>query len=226
MTDQPTEAETLQGHVEPDITPPAQPAASTQPVESPKPKELDISELVAREVAKALEAAKVQATPVAPTTEATNPEPDLSVLWYTDPAKAAALVEERAYQRAKRDYQTDQATRTFWNEFKSRNPDLKEATWVAEGVLRENPVRFRDMDDDTGLKVLAEETRKKLQRTVGGLTQAPKEEPVVLEGGTNVPSSPPSTLKAEPAGDSGTLSDWIRERRQARRQGGISRKTG
>lgn len=162
--------------------------------------------------------AAAPAPPPAPKSDTDISDEDLSVLWYTNPSKAAKIIEERAYRRARSDYDAAEAGKAFWREFDERNPDLKPARKLAVKILQTEE-KFRNMDDETGYRVLAEDTRA-LIRSVSGKAE-PTPEPVRLEGATRAPAKAPAPKQAEqrPA----TISDWVRERRR-QRQGAIAKK--
>lgn len=206
--------ETLQGHVETDIAPPAT-------SEAPQQEALedvivgDATYKVPAAVAESLRAAR-NPSPAPAASPAPAPKPaeepeDLSVLWYTDPSKAARIIEERTYARVAQAYAQEKAAERFWRNYEEKHPDIKAARPIAEKILATEP-KYRNMDDETGLKMLADDTRAMLRAA------APDREPtkpVVLEGGTQAPAIK-SPAPTEPQGPQ-TISDWIRADREKRR---------
>lgn len=165
----------------------------------------------------ALEAPQPQQAPASK--PAAPAEPDLSVLWFTDPTKAAQIVEDRAYARARQDYQMVEAGKRFWSEFERRNPTLVRARRVAEKIVQTEP-KYATMDDETAYRVLADDTRAMIRE----VSEDTSEAPVVLEGSTRAPrTSAPATKSAPSAKDQPlSLSDWVRTKRKQRFGGDAS----
>lgn len=162
----------------------------------------------------ALEAATPPQPPQPPIEKQPAPaEPDLSVLWFTDPAKAAQIVEDRAYARARQDYQMVEAGKRFWSEFERRNPTLVRARRVAEKIVQTEP-KYATMDDETAYRVLAEDTRAMLREAV----ESTGTDPVHLERSTRAPRAQVPASKGEPPikEQPPSLSDWVRAKRKQR----------
>ncbi len=153
----------------------------------------------------------------APQPESEPEEPDWDELIFKSPAEAARLIEERAVRKAetnlRREYQQDQGTTQFWNDFYKANEDLQNDDDIVQMVLTNNLAKLGGMPVAAAMEELADLTRKRIMAYSNRKGRRPGERAVAE--GASAPSpkrSAPVEIKAV------TLSDIIKNRRQNRRK--------
>src|SRR6185369_2741638 len=156
--------------------------------------------------------------------------PSLDAKFFERPHEYLKQVEERAYQRAEKTlterYQSANAEQQFWNDFYSENSALDRAKdhWVTKAVLAERQAELAPLPVPEAKKRLSQYTTERLLDIHN--RYKPKADPtadtVTLEG-----SSPP-TRRADPKPqeqEPTRISDWIRERKNMRREREVARST-
>jgi hypothetical protein len=64
--------------------------------------------------------------------------PDLNTIWFTDPQKAAQMVEERTTQKLAAAYQRDLTVRNFWDTYHRKYPDYADAGVLSDAMFRQH----------------------------------------------------------------------------------------
>jgi len=156
--------------------------------------------------------------------------PSLDAKFFERPHEYLKQVEERAYQRAEKTlterYQAANSEQQFWNDFYSENSALDRAKdhWVTKAVLAERQAELAPLSVPEAKKRLSQYTTERLLDI--HKRYAPKADPtaatMTLEG-----SSPPTRRAvAKPEAEEPTrISDWIRERKNMRREREVARST-
>lgn len=163
-----------------------------------------------------MESLKRQIPPAQPATEdEEEDDSDLEELIFQDPKQALRIHGERIASRVKkelqREYQQDQGTQKFWNDFFEQYPDLKDDRDLVEATLSGNLSRLADMPVQDAIKELGRLTRQRISRYQN--RNAKKRPKAQAEG-----AGQPAPKRQAPAQDRPkTLSDIIKQRRQGRR---------
>src|SRR5262245_8236870 len=89
-------------------------------------------------------------------------EPDINTLWFENPAKAQELIEQRIVERVTRSYQSDQATKRFFDGFYRANSDLQEDEWVVNTVFQDHFSELADLPISRAQEKLGELTRERI----------------------------------------------------------------
>lgn len=172
--------------------------------DTPKSKKGDseLAELRARvERAESEVATLRRATP--PATPKTLPGPDPDEEWmkskqfeedlFKDPAgtmeRRDKIVAKRIKHELQTEYQRDQGTVRFWDNFFQKYPDLKADRDLVEITLNSNLADLANIRVDESYEKLAELTRARILRYAGGKSRKPK---AIVEG-----ADPPKPKVAE-----------------------------
>ena len=155
---------------------------------------------------------------------------------FTDPEKAFKMIgdasEARATKKLTGAYENDQNQKLFWEAFDSKYPELKDVRWIVKQVAAER------MDDLEGLSVkeghpkLAKWANERLATLVKKVDPGSGEKPktrTMVEGGdaddssTRRPQGTATTRPAAPANRAPSLTELLKERRNAKRAARVGR---
>lgn len=175
----------------------------------PDPKDQEIAALK-----REMESLKRSIPPAEPAQPSEPEEPDYGELIFTDPNEALRLhgeaVEKRVREQVKREYDQDQGTKKFWDQFFQKFPDLKNDSDLVEATLNGNLSQLADLPIEQAIDKLGSLTRNRISRYRGSENKRPK---ATAEG-----AGAPAPKAAEPPKDNvTTLSDIIKQRRNKRR---------
>lgn len=87
------------------------------------------------------------------------PEDDIEALWYSNPTKAAQLIEERVEAKQKKKEDARQQEETFWKNFYEKNTDLSGNKKVVELILKDEWSKIEKLPVDEASKQLAKSSR-------------------------------------------------------------------
>jgi hypothetical protein len=148
--------------------------------------------------------------------------PDLNTIWFTDPAKAAALVEERTTQKLAQAYQRDMTIRTFWDTYHRKYPDYTDASVLSESLFSRHVQELNAMPNlDAAADRLGDLVGKeilKLTRKVK-TDENPRQPARLVERATGERVAPPSEEDEEDKKLPKSLGEAIRARQRARAGG-------
>lgn len=149
--------------------------------------------------------------------EPEDEEPDWDELIFKSPKDAMRLVEERAVRKAetklRQEYQQDQGTTQFWNDFYAAHRDLKDDDDIVQMVLSANLAKLGGMPVSDAMDELADLTRKRIMAYSNRKGRKPGDRTTVE--GASAPSHRRSTPESPKVV---TLSDIIKNRRAGRRK--------
>jgi len=128
--------------------------------------------------------------------------------------KHGDMVARQVEGRLRSEYQRDQGTATFWSNFYSQHPDLKEDHDLVEVTLNKNLADLANIPVDKAYVRLAELTRDRIMRYAGSAAK-PRKRPKVEGGPGPRGGQPPVTAPDE--GNVTSLSELLRARRAKRR---------
>lgn len=149
---------------------------------------------------------------------------DLENLLFTDPKKALEIhgqkVEERVSQRLRQEYQAEQATQNFWDEFYRDNPKLKSHDDIVKLVLNQNMNELSAMPVDSAKVELANRASQKIldiAKSTGQSGAATSR--ARTEGASGQPAPKPKPKAPDDEDKPTSLSEVLRKRREQRRTG-------
>lgn len=141
---------------------------------------------------------------------------DWEDLMFRNPKEAVKLIKKQAVAEARAalraEYQTDQGTKDFWNEFYRKNPDLNrdQDDTLVQGVMQTHMAELAPLPVSEASKKLAELTRDRIMQYRGDTRRNTSR--VQVEG-----ANPPRPGRREVNEDKVTsLSDVIRARNSSR----------
>lgn len=144
-------------------------------------------------------------------------EPDWDELIFKSPKEAMRLhgerVRKQVAQELRQEYQQDQGTTQFWNDFYTAHRDLKDDDDIVQMVLSSNLAKLGGMPVSDAMDELADLTRKRIMAYSNRKGRKPGDRTAVE--GASAPSHRRSTPEAPKAI---TLSDIIKNRRAGRRK--------
>lgn len=148
-------------------------------------------------------------------------EPDWENLIFTDPKKALDMRDERVRRQVtselRGEYQREQSTARFWNDFYKANDDLKGDKDIVEMILNKNFSDLANVPIDQAMKKLADLTRQRVMKYSNNRGGQRKRTRAVTAGASNSARPAAATKAAKPAA---SLSAIIKNRREIRRSGG------
>lgn len=182
------------------------------------------SERIERELAelKARNALLEKRVPPEPARAAT-PEPEEETDWenliFTNPKEAVEKIKEQSRKEITRelrgDYQREQSTTRFWNDFYKENDDLTEDRDIVEMELNKNFAKLADMPVPDAIAELADLTRKRIMKYSNNRGVKRKRTRAVTSGASNSSRPEQGARPAQPKVQ--TLSGLIKGRREKRR---------
>lgn len=86
----------------------------------------------------------------------------LSERLYTDPDTVLSEVKQSAKDELREEMRAEQAQKDFWIGFYNEHPDLKNADWVVDRVMQENPGDIKSMELTKGKEELVKEVRRRI----------------------------------------------------------------
>jgi len=160
------------------------------------------------------------ATPPEPSDRSQDDMVPLEDLLFTDPKAALAQLTQQITQTVRGEYQQDQASKQFWNDFYIENPDLREEDHLVQAVLNRELGTLENMRGKTGRDKLAELTKGDILRITEKHQKGRKkkvDQTTQLEGtsqgGGAAPPDPDNLSQEATPGRLPTLGDAIKQRK-------------
>lgn len=130
--------------------------------------------------------------------------------------KAVQIAKDETTQALRAEYQRDNGTRNFWDKFYAKHPDLRDDHDLVEVTLNSNLPDLANIRVEDAYDKLAELTRDRILRYVGGAARHMRK--AQAEGGGGTPATPRPTPEPD-KGNVESLSSYIRDRRMKRKAG-------
>lgn len=213
----------------PNIQPAPVPAPAPAPA-APEPQFVDFAvegEVYKLDARLAARLAKDAATPPAyappqaptPTPAPAQTEAELHELLFRDPKTAINRIKDEVRQEIFTAYHQEQATQRFWNGLYGADDSMRRVPReFINAVVMENQRAFAGLPDDVAIKRVASLVKERIASFsgLGQNTQQPV--PSSYADGGSTPAPAPAAPEPE-GGEPQTLSELIRQKREARRKG-------
>lgn len=170
---------------------------------------------------------KVDGIEIPPVANVIKDDDNIDFDFLTSPEKILdereAKLKKEVKDELRTEYEQKQAEEKFWDDFYSKNKDLKGSKIFVLAIFNRDYNKFKDMKIEETHDALAEDTRKELLKSMPGKAPSTTEVPV-LEGGGAVVASPFDQPAESAQPKVVPMSQQLKNRRTQRRNARLGKK--